>query len=355
MKIIVGISNVTNESEIEKYIRAGADEFFVGYIPPLWFEKYGWEVSCNRRQTPGAQYSKKEDLENVVKWIHAKGKKVFLTLNEHEYTLEQLKDVLVILRSIESIPIDAFIVANLAIVQFLRKNGITKTLNVSIGLGCNNFSAIEFIYDNFENIGRVVLPRKLTIQEIEEISKKALNRGIKLEAFGISSPCTFNDDYCFTWHSAKTPNLCKSAYYSNKKFNPIIWKSDWKKQIEKITPNDFIIKQFQLEEKNNKIRQNNIQVLEKRKEKEKDPARAYLLARAMETCGMCSMTKFKDFGIEAVKIAYRGLGFTGTDMLTMVRKVLDNPKATPEFCQGLINSVSFCNGENCYYNYPFPE
>jgi hypothetical protein len=115
------------------------------------------------------------------------------------------------------------------------------------------------------------------------------------------------------------------------------------------------LKQYQIEERNLKVKNSNIQVLEKRKEKEKDPARAYLLSRSMETCGMCAMTKFKSFGIDAVKIAFRGLGFTGTDILPMVRKVLDNPNATPEFCMGLINSTSFCNGENCYYNYPFPD
>ncbi|MBN1117531.1 MAG: U32 family peptidase [Bacteroidales bacterium] len=355
MKIIVGISNVKDKQLIEEYVKAGADEFFIGYVPPVWYEKYGWEVSCNRRQTPGAQYQNREDVKNVVEWIHEKGKKAFLTLNEHEYTAEQLNDVLKLLESIIDVPFDAYIVANLAVVQFLRKNGIDTTLNVSIGLGCNNFSAIEFIYDNFENIGRVVLPRKLRIEEIETIANQASKRNIPLEAFGISSPCTFNDDYCFTWHSGKTPNLCRSSYYSNKKFSPIVLNEKWKKELGSLTGNDIIMRQFKIEERNEKIRNQNIQLLEKRKEKEKDAARAYLLNKAMETCGMCAMTKFKEFGIDAVKIAFRGLGFSGLEMLQMVKKVIDNPKADVDFCKSLINSADFCNGRNCYYNFPYTE
>lgn len=355
MKIVVGISNVKEQSQIHEYIKAGTEEFFVGYVPPIWYEKYGWEVSCNRRQTPGAQYSNREDLAKVVEWIHDKGKKVFLTINEHEYTSEQMKDVLSFIETIQQIPFDAYIVANLAMVQFLRKNGVDKTLNVSIGLGCNNFSAIEFIYDNFDNIGRVVLPRKLRIEEIEAIARDASKRNIPLEAFGISSPCTFNDDFCFTWHSGKTPNLCRSSYYKGKKINSLILNHEWKKEINRLSGNEAILRQFKIEEKNEQIRQTNIQVLEKRKEKEKDRARAFLLNKAMETCGLCAITKFKEFGIDAVKIAFRGLGFSGIEMLQMVKKVINDPNADINSCKKLLNSPAFCNGENCYYNYPYPD
>lgn len=355
MKIIVGISNVKEQTQIDEYIKAGAEEFFVGYVPPMWYEKYGWEVSCNRRQTPGAQYSNREDLTKVVELIHSKGKKVFLTINEHEYTSEQMKDVLRLLESIQQIPFDAYIVANLAMVQLLRKNGIDKTLNVSIGFGCNNFSTVEFIYDNFENIGRIVLPRKLRIEEIESIAVQASRRNIALEAFGISSPCTFNDDFCFTWHSGKTPNLCRSSYYRGKKFNSLILNQDWKREISKITGNEAISRQFKIEDKNERIRRENTHIIEKRREKEPDRARAFLLNKAMETCGLCAMTKFKDFGIDAIKIAFRGLGFSGVEMLQMTKKVIDNPNADVNFCRGLLKSPAFCSGENCYYNYPYTD
>lgn len=355
MNIIVGISNVRTEDQVDEYIRAGADEFFVGYVPPSWYQKYGWEVSCNRRQTPGAQYANKDDLSEVVNLIKKKGKKVYLTLNEHEYTSEQVKDLLHLIHNIEDIPFDAYIVANMALIHVLRKNGIDKTLNISIGFGCNNFQAIEFIVDNFENIGRFVLPRKLHMSEIESIAKFAVSRQIKLEAFGISSPCTFNDDYCFSWHSGKSSNFCRSPFYNSKQINPLVLDLNWKEEINSLSGNDIIARQFKIEEKNERIRNQNLAAFEKRKALEKDRPRAFLLSKAMETCGLCAITKFKEFGIDAIKIAFRGLGFSGIEMLEMTKKVINNPKANIDFCKGLIKSPAFCNGENCYYDYPYTD
>ena len=41
MKITAGLGSI---DEYERFVQAGADEFFCGYVPFSWAEKYGTEI-----------------------------------------------------------------------------------------------------------------------------------------------------------------------------------------------------------------------------------------------------------------------------------------------------------------------
>ena len=47
MKITAGLGSV---EEYERFVRAGADEFFSGYVPYEWAKKYGTVMPLNRRE-----------------------------------------------------------------------------------------------------------------------------------------------------------------------------------------------------------------------------------------------------------------------------------------------------------------
>lgn len=47
MKIIAGLGSI---DEYIPYVKAGADEFFCGYVPYSWTEKYGTLLPLNRRE-----------------------------------------------------------------------------------------------------------------------------------------------------------------------------------------------------------------------------------------------------------------------------------------------------------------
>ena len=47
MKITVGLGSI---DEYERFVQAGADEFFCGYVPFSWAEKYGTVMPLNRRE-----------------------------------------------------------------------------------------------------------------------------------------------------------------------------------------------------------------------------------------------------------------------------------------------------------------
>jgi U32 family peptidase len=354
MKIIAGISNANSEQEIKTYVEAGVNEFFIGYIPKTWSDKYGWEISCNRRQNPKAQYKSVEELANVVNIIHKLGCKAFLTLNEHEYNNELIELVHGLVKDVEAIGFDAYIISNLALMIDLRKKGIKRPFNISIGGACNNFEAVKFYYNNVPNIGRVILPRKVTISEVEKITDGARKLNISVETFGMSSPCDFSDEYCFSWHCGHLPTFCKSPMYKHRFDRPITSKKDWKKEFNNLTLEDYLNRKFQIEKTVEKL----ISDYETEKSKRKTDSnisRAEFLNVTMDTCGFCAFQKFKDFGVDAIKIALRGLSYNGLEMIKLARKVIDQNNATPGFCQGLIGSSLFCNGDNCYFDFPYKK
>ena len=47
MKIVAGLGSI---DEYIKFAEAGADEFFCGYVPYSWSQKYGTVLPLNRRE-----------------------------------------------------------------------------------------------------------------------------------------------------------------------------------------------------------------------------------------------------------------------------------------------------------------
>ena len=47
MKITSGLGSI---DDYPRYVRAGADELFCGYVPFSWSEKYGTVLPLNRRE-----------------------------------------------------------------------------------------------------------------------------------------------------------------------------------------------------------------------------------------------------------------------------------------------------------------
>lgn len=354
MNIIVGISNIHSEEVIRKYAHEGVDEFFFGYVPEIWSQNYGWEISCNRREHSNYHYYTVEQVENLVELIHSTGKKAFLTLNAHEYNNDQITLILKILKEIKHIPIDAFIISNFALMLELREQGIDTPINISIGSGGNSYEAIEFYMNYIDNIGRIVLPRKLSINEIQNIAEKAVKRNVKLEAFGMADPCFFNDEYCFTWHGASNKSFCDSPMYKHKILEPIFFEKDWKSTLLEHDLSYYYEKRMNTEKK--------IIKLKKQLSKEK-PIVSYSqsevnklhLLSIIKKCGLCAFQKFKEYGVDAIKLPLRGYSSVNINLslINLVRTILNEPNANPQFCKKVIQAPNFCSGKNCFYNYPY--
>ena len=80
MKITAGLGSI---DEYIRFAKAGADEFFSGYVPYSWAEKYGTVMPLNRREVfcYNVQLGAYSELEILSTMIKKYGKPVHLTFN----------------------------------------------------------------------------------------------------------------------------------------------------------------------------------------------------------------------------------------------------------------------------------
>lgn len=88
MKITAGLGSI---DEYERFVHAGADEFFCGYVPYEWTKKYGTVMPLNRREvlSYNVQIGSLGELEILAAMVKEYGKPVHLTFNALYYIPEQ--------------------------------------------------------------------------------------------------------------------------------------------------------------------------------------------------------------------------------------------------------------------------
>ncbi len=133
-----------------------------------------------------------EELREAVAYAHARGVKVYLTVNTmpRQYEYDALKEYLL---SIADIPIDAYIVADIGVFMLLRTSFPDKELHVSTQ--ANVVSAADCLA--WYNLGakRIVLARELTLEEIKTI-RAAIPDDCQIEAFIHGSMCVSYSGRC---------------------------------------------------------------------------------------------------------------------------------------------------------------
>lgn len=79
MKIVAGLGSI---DEYIPYVKAGADEFFCGYVPYSWTEKYGTLLPLNRREVlcSNVQLGAFSELEILASMVKKYEKPVHLPL-----------------------------------------------------------------------------------------------------------------------------------------------------------------------------------------------------------------------------------------------------------------------------------
>lgn len=137
-----------------------------------------------------------EELYEAAKYVHARGKKLYLTLNTMPHVDEYaaLEDFLV---AIKDAGIDAFIVADLGVIALIKRVLGDVELHISTQSGIvSPQSALAYAALGAK---RLVLARELTLTEISAI-RAALPRGIELECFVHGSMCVSYSGRCMLSH-----------------------------------------------------------------------------------------------------------------------------------------------------------
>ncbi len=199
MKILAPLNPTYN---INALSQAGANAFYIGYVPTKWLNKYGNGDTLNRRgHVISANFTEK-NIDNTVQLCHSIGKRIFVVFNNHQYSKEEYEYVSETVKYLKKIDIDGIITADINIVI------LCHTLNIPSHLStcATNYNHMTSEFYNLLGVEHIILPRDISLDEMAEIVKNS--NGIEFEAFVYNSPCRFSESVCLTNHG-QFGNICK--------------------------------------------------------------------------------------------------------------------------------------------------
>ena len=204
---------------VDDFFKAGIREFFVGYNPFYWHDKYWFEVSPNGRFGENEQITSYRTLDAVISYIHnqknEKGEpcEVFMAINGRYYTSTTMELLKRMIDEALELKIDGFIVWSIEVLSYLASIWYTWKVNISTIMSIYNEDAISFLIDFCQEsnlkLNRVILPREVTISEIEHLTK--LYPTIPFEVFGEGDYCRYANWNCLAEHKYFSRDICTFA------------------------------------------------------------------------------------------------------------------------------------------------
>ncbi len=126
-----------------------------------------------------------DELKDAVVLAHSIGKKVYLTCNTlpRNNELDELPDFI---KYAASIGVDAFIIADIGVMELAKKYAPDVDIHMSTQVGIVNYQTANTLYDL--GAKRIVTARELSLDEIREIRDKT-NPNLEIETFIHGSMC----------------------------------------------------------------------------------------------------------------------------------------------------------------------
>lgn len=208
MKIVAGLGSI---DEYETFVKAGADEFFCGYVPFSWAEKYGVIHPLNRREVLfyNVQIGSMSELQILKKMVDYYGKPVKLTFNSLYYTGEQYPVIAEIIIQCMAAGFENFIIADPALMLYLRQQKINCGIHLSGETAEVNRGMLEQMLPF--GIRRVIFHRKNSLEDMQSCIKEA-DFPHEYEAFILNELCHFSGAFCNSLHCDELTHLCRVPY-----------------------------------------------------------------------------------------------------------------------------------------------
>ena len=133
-----------------------------------------------------------DEIFKATEYAHKLGKKVYITINilAHEGDFIGLKEYL---NELEKAKVDAVIVSDLGIIEYIKEFAPSLTIHVSTQANILNSYAIKFMARL--GIKRIILARELSIEEIKKI-RANIPSDIELECFVHGAMCISYSGRC---------------------------------------------------------------------------------------------------------------------------------------------------------------
>lgn len=280
MKIVSGLGCI---DDYIRLVKAGADEVFCGYVPYEWNKKYGSLFPLNRREVLyyNIQINSLEDMKILKKMVDKYKVPVSIAFNYLYYIEDQYEEIASIIEDLISIGFNEFIIADIALILYLKEKGMKCVIHLSGECAEINSLAIDFL--NKLNISRYVFHRKNTIEDIESCIKNNKIKNLQYEAFILNEKCHYSGAFCSSLHCDEMCHLCTMPYDLAKVNEKANYFPDVDKRLE------LYYKELEDEE------------LYLENEYKND---SYLLGST--GCGICELKKLKESGVTHLKVVGRG-------------------------------------------------
>lgn len=206
-KITAGLGSPDN---YEALARAGADELFAGFVPLEYLQRYGNLLPLNRREVlmHNIQIDSFQELALLKCRIETHGVPVSLAFNSIHYLPEQYPVIADMLSRLESMGFQDWILADPALICYIRAQGLQGRIHLSGEAGCFNPDAITF-FRRFAP-SRIIFPRKITPEEMAVCIAAAPE--IEYEAFMLNERCHFSGAFCASLHCDELEHMCLLPY-----------------------------------------------------------------------------------------------------------------------------------------------
>ena len=339
MKITSGLGSI---DDYPRYVRAGADELFCGYVPFSWSEKYGTVLPLNRREVLNynVQIGSFSELEILANMVQKYQKPVHLTFNSLYYRPEQYEEIARIIQQCRSIGFESYILADPALLVYLRKEKIDCEVHLSGDLGTVNSAMTEVFAKEYPK--RIIFQRKNTISEMravirhitaqKEAARKEWTYPTEFEAFALNELCQFSGAFCNSLHCDEMGYLCRVPY--------------WKKPMS--------LSESKLEKQEKNRPGENISISEWDSASElMNPVSEDGYLCGATGCGLCTLKRLSDAGITHLKLVGRGnyTDFMERDIRNLRRtlEILEDSSTEEEYIRAM-KAELFPNGcsHMCY-------
>ncbi len=133
-----------------------------------------------------------EEIKEAVKIAHKIGKKVYITLNiiAKDEDFEGLKEYLEFLQETE---VDAVIVADIGVMEFVRKYAPNLDIHISTQANIINSYTAKFFADL--GVKRLILARELSLEQIKKL-RQNLPKEVEIEVFVHGAMCMAYSGRC---------------------------------------------------------------------------------------------------------------------------------------------------------------
>ena len=162
----------------------------------------GFKDDTNARHFAGLNFNEQRSREGI-EYAHKRGCKVFIAINTYPQASgwERWKQAVDLAAELN---IDALIAADIGVLDYATNTWPDLRLYLSVQGSATNPEAIRFYYDNF-SIQRVVLPRVLSLKQVEQVTKSS---PVPVEVFGFGSLCVMVEGRCFlsSYATGQSPN-----------------------------------------------------------------------------------------------------------------------------------------------------